>query len=105
MCNEMMKIFEKGTTASERAVLILASSRNNYKKMMENSAILIHEPLDGASGQARDILDCISAEKARKIMETIVEDTDYDDITCADEAKQCCLKDTAIQSPRERRRE
>ncbi len=105
MCNEIMKIFEKGMTASERAALILAASRNSYRKTMENSEIFIHEPLDGASGQARDVLEGISAEKVRNIMETIVEDTDCDYITCADEAKQCCLNDTAFPSPSGRRGE
>lgn len=99
-----------GMCASMGAFLLSAGSYG-YRRATENCEILIHQPLGGAQGQASDViiaaehmrrtrdrLNRILSENTGKPIETIVQDTDRDNIMTAAEAKAYGLIDEVILS-------
>ena len=81
------------------AAVILASGAKNKRSALENSRIMIHQPLGGVQGQATDIeihtkeilflkerLNGILANKTGKTSKTIEKDTNRDNFMSAKEA-------------------
>ena len=85
--------------AASMAAVILASGAKNKRSALENSRIMIHQPLGGVQGQATDIeihtkeilflkerLNGILANKTGKTSQTIEKDTNRDNFMSAKEA-------------------
>ena len=85
--------------AASMAAVILASGAKNKRSALENSRIMIHQPLGGVQGQATDIeihtkeilflkerLNGILANKTGKTTKTIEKDTNRDNFMSAKEA-------------------
>tara|TARA_B100001750_G_C15484706_1_gene587602 strand:- start:875 stop:1477 length:603 start_codon:yes stop_codon:yes gene_type:complete len=85
--------------AASMAAVILASGAKNKRSALENSRIMIHQPLGGVQGQATDIeihtkeilflkerLNGILANKTGKTSKTIEKDTNRDNFMSAKEA-------------------
>ncbi len=97
--------------AASAAAVILASG-TGVRSATENARIMIHQPLGGARGTARDIeiqaknivflrerLNEILAEKTGKPLETIQHDTDRDYWLTAKEAVEYGLIDEVASGP------
>lgn len=97
--------------AASAAAVILASG-TGVRSATENARIMIHQPLGGARGTARDIeiqaknivflrerLNEILAEKTGKPLETIQTDTDRDYWLTAKEAAEYGLIDEVATGP------
>ena len=85
--------------AASMAAVILASGAKNKRSALENSRIMIHQPLGGVQGQATDIeihtkeilflkerLNGILANNTGKTIKTIEKDTNRDNFMSAKEA-------------------
>ena len=85
--------------AASMAAVILASGAKNKRSALENSRIMIHQPLGGVQGQATDIeihtkeilflkerLNGILANSTGKTIKTIEKDTNRDNFMSAKEA-------------------
>lgn len=107
-CDAKVRTVGLGMCASMGAFLLSSGSRG-MRTATENSEILIHQPLGGASGQASDILiaadhinktrarlNRILAENTGKPIEVIQADTDRDKIMTAQEALEYGLIDVVI---------
>ena len=99
-----------GMAASMGAVL-LSSGTKGKRYALPNSEIMIHQPLGGAQGQARDIkiqadhiikiknkLNKILSENTGKPIEEVEKDTDRDNYLSADEALSYGLIDKIFKS-------
>lgn len=99
-----------GMAASMGAFLLSAGSKG-YRRATENTEVLIHQPLGGASGQASDIiiaanhikrtrenLNRILSENTGKPMRVIQKDTDRDFTMTARQALEYGLIDEVIPS-------
>lgn len=95
-----------GMAASMAAVLLAAAGTRGKRWCQPNAEVLIHQPLGGVSGQATDIriqaehiiktrekLNQILAECTGQLPEKIEQDTERDNIMCAEEALQYGLVD------------
>ncbi|WP_300358766.1 ATP-dependent Clp endopeptidase proteolytic subunit ClpP [Fusobacterium sp.] len=98
-----------GQAASMGAFLLSAGAKGK-RFSLENSRIMIHQPLGGAQGQAVDIeihakeilrikekLSEILAENCGKIVEEIYRDTDRDNFMSAQEAVEYGIIDKVIK--------
>lgn len=99
-----------GMAASMGAFLLSAGSKG-YRRATENTEVLIHQPLGGASGQASDIiiaanhikrtrenLNRILSENTGKPMRIIQKDTDRDFTMTAQQALAYGIIDEVIPS-------
>ena len=98
-----------GLAASAGAFLL--STGTGRRSAAENSRIMIHQPLGGAQGTAKDIeiqaknilwmrqrINEILADRTGKPVEQIAKDTDRDNWMTAEEAKEYGLVDEVIQA-------
>ncbi len=98
-----------GICASMGAFL-LASGSENKRSVLENTEVMIHQPLGGAKGQASDIkiaaehilktrekLNKILSLKTKKDIKIIEKDTDRDNYLDANEALEYGLIDKIIK--------
>lgn len=98
-----------GQAASMGAFLLSAGTKGK-RFSLENSRIMIHQPLGGTQGQATDIeihakeilrlkkkLTEILAENCGKEVEEVYKDTDRDNFLSAEEAKEYGLIDKVIK--------
>lgn len=98
-----------GQAASMGAFLLSAGAKGK-RFSLENSRIMIHQPLGGTQGQATDIeihakeilrlkkkLTEILAENCGKEVEEVYKDTDRDNFLSAEEAKEYGLIDKVIK--------
>lgn len=94
-----------GQAASMGALLLTAGTKGK-RYALENSRIMIHQPLGGAKGQATDIaiqakeilrmkesLSQIMANQTGQTIEKIMDDTERDNFMSAEEAKEYGLID------------
>ena len=92
--------------AASMGAFLLSSGAKGKRFSLPNSEIMIHQPLGGAQGQARDIaiqeenilrckkkLNKILAANTGQKIETIEKDTDRDNYMTAEEAKKYGLID------------
>lgn len=97
-----------GLAASMGAFLLL-SGKKGKRYALENSEIMIHQPLGGAEGQATDIkiaaeriikikdkLNKIISEKTNQSLSKIKKDTERDHFLTAEEAKEYGIIDKII---------
>ena len=97
--------------AASMAAVILASGAKNKRSALENSRIMIHQPLGGVQGQATDIeihtkeilflkerLNSILANKTGKTTKTIEKDTNRDNFMSADDALKYGIIDEIVSS-------
>ena len=95
--------------AASMGAFLLAGGAEGKCFALQNSKIMIHQPLGGFQGQASDILihareiertkatmNRILSENTGKPLEEIVKDTDRDNFMTADEAKSYGLIDDVI---------
>ena len=98
-----------GQAASMGAFLLSAGAKGK-RFSLENSRIMIHQPLGGTQGQAADIeihakeilrlkkkLSAILAENCGKTVEEVYRDTDRDNFMSAEEAVEYGLIDKVIK--------
>jgi ATP-dependent Clp protease, protease subunit len=98
-----------GMAASAAAVILAAGT--GVRSATENARVMIHQPLGGARGSARDIeiqaqnivylrerINEILAERTGQPIEKIREDTDRDFWLTAEEAKNYGLIDTVAEA-------
>lgn len=101
-----------GQAASMGAVLLAAGTKGK-RYTLKNSRVMIHQPLGGARGQARDIeihtkeilkmkdlLEGILAKHTGKDKSVITSDTDRDNFMSADEALAYGLVDKVFHKKR-----
>ncbi|MDX1621018.1 MAG: ATP-dependent Clp protease proteolytic subunit, partial [Nitriliruptorales bacterium] len=94
--------------AASAAAVILASGTGT-RSATENARIMIHQPLGGARGTARDIeiqakniiflrkrINEVLAEKTGKDVEQVAKDTDRDYWMTAEDAKEYGLVDEVV---------
>lgn len=95
--------------AASMAAFLLCCGQKGKRCALENSEIMIHQPLGGVQGQATDIkiaaqrilklkdkLNKILSEKTNQSLKKIVKDTDRDNYMSASEAKKYGLIDEII---------
>ncbi len=96
--------------AASMAAFLLASGEKGKRCSLENSEIMIHQPLGGAQGQVTDIdivtkrllrikerMNSILAEKTGQNIETIKKDTERDNFMFASEALEYGIVDEIIK--------
>ena len=96
--------------AASMGAFLLAAGAKGKRLALPNSAIMIHQPLGGAKGQATDIeihakwilkikerLNKILSERTGQPIEKIQEDTERDNFMSAQEAKEYGLIDEVIE--------
>ncbi len=96
--------------AASMAAFLLASGEKGKRFSLENSEIMIHQPLGGAQGQVTDIdivtkrllrikdrMNSILAEKTGQNIETIKKDTERDNFMFASEALNYGIIDEIIK--------
>lgn len=97
--------------AASMGAFLLSSGAKGKRLALPNSEILIHQPLGGTQGQASDIkihadwilrtrekLNRIMAEQTGQTYETLVHDTDRDNIMTAQQACEYGLVDKVISN-------
>ena len=95
--------------AASMAAVILCSGANGKRFALENSRVMIHQPLGGVQGQATDIeihtkeilylrdkLNNIISKKTGKPVKTIEKDTNRDNFFSASEAQKYGLIDKVL---------
>ncbi len=98
-------------TAASMGAFLLSSGTKGKRYALENSQIMIHQVLGGASGQATDVaieashlrrvkerLDKILAKNTNRTIEEIQRDTDRNNWMFAEEAVEYGLIDKVIKS-------
>ncbi len=96
--------------AASMAAFLLASGEKGKRCSLENSEIMIHQPLGGAQGQVTDIdiitkrllrikdrMNSILAEKTGQDIEVIKRDTERDNFMFANEALEYGIIDEIIK--------
>ena len=96
--------------AASMGALLLAAGTKGKRFALENSRIMVHQPLGGYQGQASDIeihakeiialrerLNKILAKATGKSLATIAKDTDRDHFMTADETKKYGLIDEVLR--------
>ena len=99
-----------GQAASMAAVLLSAGTKGK-RMALENSRVMIHQPLGGTQGQATDIeiytkeilflkekLNKILSDNTGQKLDTIIKDTNRDNFMAADKALEYGLIDEIISS-------
>ena len=99
-----------GQAASMAAVLLSAGTKGK-RIALENSRVMIHQPLGGTQGQATDIeiytkeilflkekLNKILSDNTGQKLDTIIKDTNRDNFMAADKALEYGLIDEIISS-------
>ena len=97
--------------AASMAAILLSMGKKGKRMALENSRIMIHQPLGGTSGQATDIeiytkeilflrekLNKILSENTGKSVETIENDTNRDNFMSAEKALDYGLIDQIVSS-------
>lgn len=95
--------------AASGAAILLAGGKNGKRYALENSRVMIHQPLGGIEGQATDIkihaeeilkikdrLNEILAQNTKKSKKEVEEDTERDRFMTAQEAKKYGIIDKII---------
>ena len=96
--------------AASMAAFLLASGAKGKRFALENSEIMIHQPLGGVSGQATEIqiaakhilrikerMNKILAEKTNQPIEKINQDTERDNYMFSDEALEYGIIDSILK--------
>ena len=96
--------------AASMGALLLASGASGKRYALPNSRVMIHQPLGGFSGQATDIdihareilslrqrLNEILAKHTGQALETIARDTERDNFTSAEAARDYGLVDQVLE--------
>lgn len=96
--------------AASMAAFLLASGAKGKRFALENSEIMIHQPLGGVSGQATEIqiaakhilrikerMNKILAEKTNQQIEKINQDTERDNYMFSDEALEYGIIDSILK--------
>ncbi len=99
-----------GQAASMAAVLLCAGAKGK-RSALENSRVMIHQPLGGMQGQAtdieihaketlriRDVTDKIIAKHSNKSVTQVNKDTNRDNFMTSQQAKDYGLIDNIIES-------
>lgn len=95
--------------AASGAAILLAGGKDGKRYALENSRVMIHQPLGGIEGQATDIkihaeeilkikdrLNVILAQNTKKSKKEVEEDTERDRFMTAQEAKKYGIIDKII---------
>lgn len=95
--------------AASGAAILLAGGKGGKRYALENSRVMIHQPLGGIEGQATDIkihaeeilkikdrLNVILAQNTKKSKKEVEEDTERDRFMTAQEAKKYGIIDKII---------
>jgi len=98
--------------AASMAAILLSMGTKGKRRALENSRVMIHQPLGGASGQASDIeihtkeilylrdkLNKILSENTGQTVQTIANDTNRDHFMSSEDALKYGLIDEIIKSP------
>ncbi len=106
-----------GMAASMSAVLLAAGAKGK-RRALQNSRILIHQPLGGFRGQAsdieihareilrwREVLNVTLATHTGQPIDRVKADTERDNIMSATQAMEYGLVDEVLGSPRDRKDE
>ena len=98
--------------AASMAAILLSMGTKGKRRALENSRVMIHQPLGGASGQASDIeihtkeilylrdkLNNILSDNTGQTVKTIAADTNRDNFMSSQDALDYGLIDEIIKSP------
>ena len=98
--------------AASMAAILLSMGTKGKRRALENSRVMIHQPLGGASGQASDIeihtkeilylrdkLNKILSDNTGQAVKTIETDTNRDNFMSSQDALEYGLIDEIIKSP------
>ena len=98
--------------AASMAAILLSMGTKGKRRALENSRVMIHQPLGGASGQASDIeihtkeilylrdkLNKILSDNTGQTVKTIAADTNRDNFMSSQDALEYGLIDEIIKSP------
>jgi len=98
--------------AASMAAILLSMGTKGKRRALENSRVMIHQPLGGASGQASDIeihtkeilylrdkLNKILSDNTGQTVQTISDDTNRDNFMSSENALEYGLIDEIIKSP------
>ena len=98
--------------AASMAAILLSMGTKGKRRALENSRVMIHQPLGGASGQASDIeihtkeilylrdkLNNILSDNTGQTVKTIAADTNRDNFMSSQDALEYGLIDEIIKSP------
>ena len=98
--------------AASMAAILLSMGTKGKRRALENSRVMIHQPLGGASGQASDIeihtkeilylrdkLNKILSDNTGQTVQTIANDTNRDHFMSSEDALKYGLIDEIIKSP------
>ncbi len=98
--------------AASMAAILLSMGTKGKRRALENSRVMIHQPLGGASGQASDIeihtkeilylrdkLNKILSDNTGQTVKTIATDTNRDNFMSSQDALKYGLIDEIIKSP------
>jgi ATP-dependent Clp protease protease subunit len=98
--------------AASMAAILLSMGTKGKRRALENSRVMIHQPLGGASGQASDIeihtkeilylrdkLNKILSDNTGQTVRTISDDTNRDNFMSSEDALKYGLIDEIIKSP------
>ena len=98
--------------AASMAAILLSMGTKGKRRALENSRVMIHQPLGGASGQASDIeihtkeilylrdkLNKILSDNTGQTVQTIANDTNRDHFMSSKDALKYGLIDEIIKSP------
>jgi ATP-dependent Clp protease protease subunit len=98
--------------AASMAAILLSMGTKGKRRALENSRVMIHQPLGGASGQASDIeihtkeilylrdkLNKILSDNTGQTVKTIETDTNRDNFMSSQDALEYGLIDEIIKSP------
>ena len=97
--------------AASMAAVLLSSGTKGKRMILENSRVMIHQPLGGVSGQASDIeihtkeilylrdkLNKILSKNTGQSIKTIEKDTNRDNFMCSEKALSYGIVDEIIKS-------
>lgn len=101
--------------AASMASFLLCAGTPGKRQILPHASVMIHQPLGGVRGQARDIeihtnevlrirdqLNALYAKHTGQPIERIAKDTDRDNFMTADEAKAYGLVDMVVEPQKKR---